>query len=102
MRSHVLPHDFLSESEHVRIAGVDRRADPVGIGMAERRYSGEVLDDALTARVDEGLVDAEDVRIPVDVDHRLAERERFLLQRGEEGIVAGLSPAGGRLHGERP
>src|SRR5260221_14644550 len=78
------------------------RAYPVGVGMAEGRDSGEVLDDALVAGADERLVDAEDVRVPVDVDDGLPEREGFLLQRGEEGVVAGLSAAGRRLHGERP
>src|SRR6266853_230954 len=95
-------YDFLPESKHVRIAGVDGRAYPVGVGMAEGRDSGEVLDDALVAGAPERLVDAEDVRIPVDVDDGLPEREGFLLQRGEEGVVAGLSAAGRRLHGERP
>src|SRR6267378_7086998 len=92
-------HDFLPESKHVRIAGVDGRADPVGVGVAEGRYSGEVLDDALLAGADERLVDAEDVRVAVDVDHGLPERQGFLLQRGEEGVVAGLSAARRRLHG---
>src|SRR5467141_3167302 len=86
-------HDFLPESKHVRIAGVDGRAYPVGVGVAEGRDPGEVLDDALVAGADERLVDAENVRIPVDVDHGLREREGLLLQRGEEGVVAGRSAA---------
>src|SRR2546423_1787667 len=98
----VLLHYFLPESKDVRIVRVDGRAYPVGVGMAERRDSREVLDDPLALRADERLVNAEDVRIPVNVNHRLAKRERFLFQRGEEGIVAGLSPACWRLHGERP
>src|SRR6266853_4334036 len=82
MSCQVRLHDFLPESKHVRIAGVDGRAYPVGVGMAECRDSGEVLDDALVAGADERFVDAEDVRIPVDVDHGLPEREGCLLQRG--------------------
>src|SRR6266699_2848517 len=84
MSYHVRLHDFLPESKHVRIAGVDGRAYPVGVGVAECRDSGEVLDDALVAGAHERLVDAEDMCIPVDVDDGLPERERFLLQRGEE------------------
>src|SRR5437870_4770701 len=98
----VLLHHFLPESKDVRIVRVDGRAYPMGVGMAERRDSREVLDDPLALRADERLVNAEDVRIPVNVNHWLAKRERFLFQRSEEGIVAGLSPACWRLHGERP
>src|SRR5437667_155720 len=98
----VLLHHFLPESKDVRIVRVYGRAYPMGVGMAERRDSREVLDDPLALRADERLVNAEDVRIPVNVNHWLAKRERFLFQRGEEGIVAGLSPACWRLHGERP
>ena len=78
MRDQVLPHGFLPEAEHVGVVRVDGGAHPVGVGMAERGDSREVLDDALAAGADERLVDAEDVRIPVDVDHRLAECERLL------------------------
>src|SRR5882672_1285986 len=98
----VLLHHFLPESKDVWIVRVDGRAYPMGVGMAERRDSREVLDDPLALRADERLVNAEDVRIPVNVNHWLAKRERFFFQRGEEGIVAGLSPACWRLHGERP
>src|SRR6476660_4604243 len=96
MCNQVVPHDFLPESEYVWIIGIDRRTNPMGIGMTKGRHSCEVLDDPATRRSDQRLVNAEDVRIPVDVDHGLAERERFLFQRGEKGIVAGLSAAGRR------
>src|SRR3989441_10872944 len=66
MNHHVRLHDFLPESKHVRIAGVDGRAYPVGVGVAECCDSGEVLDDALVPGADERLVDAEDVRVAVD------------------------------------
>src|SRR5882672_10676914 len=102
MNYHVRLHDFLPESKHVRIAGVDGRAYPVGVGVAECRSSREVLDDALVAGADERLVDAEDVRVAGGVDHGLPEREGFLLQRAEERVVAGLSAAARRLYGERP
>src|SRR6266852_3003190 len=86
MNYQVRLHGFLPESKHVRIAGVDGRAYPMSVGMAECRHSGEVLDDALAAGAHERLVDAEDVRIPVDVNHGLAECERFLFERGDEGV----------------
>src|SRR5438876_26421 len=78
-------HGFLPESKHVRIAGVDGRAYPMSVGMAECCYSGEVFDDALALPADERFVDAEDVRIPVDVDDWLAECERFLQAGNREG-----------------
>src|SRR6185503_10443296 len=95
-------YDFLTESKHIRIARVDGRAYPVGVRMAECRYSGEVLDDAPAASAHKRLVDAKNVRIPVHVDHGLAEREGFLLQRGEEGVVAGPSACTRRPHGQCP
>src|SRR5256885_9924275 len=39
----VLLHYFLPESKDVRIVRVDGRAYPMGVGMAERRDSREVL-----------------------------------------------------------
>src|SRR2546426_7794625 len=42
MNYQVRLHGFLPESKHVRIAGVDGRAHPMSVGMAECSYSGEV------------------------------------------------------------
>jgi hypothetical protein len=78
MCNQVVLHDFLPESEYVWIIGIDRRTNPMGVGMTKGRHSCEVLNDPATRRSDQGLVNAEDVRIPVHVDHGLAERERTL------------------------
>src|SRR3989454_9641915 len=96
MNYQVRLHGFLPESKHVRIARVDGRAYPMSVGMAECSYSGEVFDDALALPADERFVDAEDVRIPVDVDDWLAECESFLFERGDEGDVSRFSPAAWR------
>src|SRR2546422_6677129 len=74
----------------------------MSVGMAECSYSGEVFDDALALPADERFVDAEDVRIPVDVDDWLAECERFLFERGDEGVISRFSPADRRFFSDCP
>src|SRR5262245_66575096 len=93
MGSSILLDDLLPESKHVWIARVDGRTHPVGVGMAERRHSREVFDDSLALLTDERFVDAEDVCVSVDIDHGFSERERLLLERGDERLVPRLSPA---------
>ena len=56
----------------------------MGVGVAEGRYAREVFDDALALAAHQWFVNPEDVRISMDVNDRLAERERFFFQRGDE------------------
>ena len=67
--------------------------ESVGRVVAEGLHSGEVLE-ALARGVEERLVDAEVVGVPVHVDDRLPERDGLVPQGDEEGLVAVGRPVG--------
>src|SRR4030095_5786808 len=84
----VLLHDLFSEAEDLRILGVDDSSDPMRIRIANGLYPREVFNGSPARGAEQGFVDAKDVRIPMHVHDRLAERHGLLLQHRQELVEA--------------
>src|SRR5262245_18854598 len=78
----VRDHYPLFEGEHIRIPGLDRDFQPVVVVLSDRLDPGELLNAPAAARAEQGLVDAEVVRVAMDEHHRLAQGERLGLEQG--------------------
>ena len=88
---------LLSESEYVRICGIDDCPDPMCTGMTEGFQAGKVFDHAPALRAEKRLVDAKEVSVSVHVDDGLAERQRLLFQCGPEFVETSCPSCRGRL-----
>src|SRR5689334_13974435 len=75
----VLANDLRAERKHLRVAGIDRHAQPMHVGVPECLDAGKILDAAFARRAREWLVDAEVMAVPMNKDDGLFEGDSLAL-----------------------
>src|SRR5438046_618105 len=86
MLHQVLLHNPGAIDENFRVVFIDGHVNPVNVRKSERLDPGEILDATLALGSQERLVDAKVMRIAMNEDHGLFEREGLFLNQGEKLI----------------